>query len=110
VNVFRECKGSGRVNMAGVVCFRDGERPHLFYSLHVYWLRIFQLPAYAPELNPHQTQAEEDPVRAPPAHRMPGPDRAHPRHPGKVMTDSTNSTCVARSAKPRTTMTALLHR
>jgi hypothetical protein len=22
--------------MAGVVCFRDGERPHLFYKLHVY--------------------------------------------------------------------------
>ncbi|WP_327586828.1 hypothetical protein OHA25_07320 [Nonomuraea sp. NBC_00507] len=22
--------------MAGVVCIRDGERPHLFYKLHVY--------------------------------------------------------------------------
>lgn len=29
-------KGSGRVNMAGVVAYRDGERPHLFYRLHVY--------------------------------------------------------------------------
>jgi hypothetical protein len=29
-------RGSGRINMAGVVCFRDGERPHLFYKLHVY--------------------------------------------------------------------------
>ncbi|MFI6712754.1 transposase [Nonomuraea sp. NPDC050478] len=99
-------KGSGRVNMAGVVAYRDGERPHLFYRLHVYrrrkgepktfswmdyrdlivathqqlgaplvwcwdnlnvhlagqladfaaanadWLRIVQLPSYAPELNP----------------------------------------------------------
>ncbi|MFI0425237.1 transposase [Spongiactinospora sp. 9N601] len=99
-------RGSGRVNMAGVVAFRDGERPHLFYRLHVYrgrkgepktfswmdyrdlivathrrldaplvwcwdnlnvhlagqladfaaenagWLRLIQLPAYAPELNP----------------------------------------------------------
>ncbi|WP_103957408.1 transposase [Nonomuraea solani] len=99
-------KGSGRVNMAGVVVYRDGERSHLFYRLHVYrrrkgepktfswidyrdlivathqqlraplvwcwdnlnvhlagqladfaaenadWLRIVQLPSYAPELNP----------------------------------------------------------
>ncbi|MDX3103585.1 LpqB family beta-propeller domain-containing protein [Nonomuraea angiospora] len=99
-------KGSRRVNMAGVVAYRDGERPHLSYRLHVYrgrkgepksfswidyqdlivavhqhlgaplvwcwdnlnvhlagqlaefaaenadWLRIVQLPAYAPELNP----------------------------------------------------------
>lgn len=29
-------RGSGRVNMAGVVAYRDGERPHLFYRLHVY--------------------------------------------------------------------------
>ncbi|MEU8404550.1 transposase [Nonomuraea sp. NPDC048892] len=29
-------RGSGRINMAGVVCFRDGERPHLFYKLHIY--------------------------------------------------------------------------
>jgi hypothetical protein len=29
-------RGSGRINMAGVVCFRDGERPHLFYKLHLY--------------------------------------------------------------------------
>ncbi|MEU7005032.1 transposase [Nonomuraea sp. NPDC046570] len=92
--------------MAGVVAYRDGERPHLFYKPHIYrgrkgepktfswidyrdlivathqhlnapliwcwdnlsvhlaeqladfdaeqvdWLRIVQLPAYAPELNP----------------------------------------------------------
>jgi transposase len=92
--------------VAGVVCFRPGQRPHLLYKLHVYhgrkgepksfawseyrdlilaahqqldaplvwcwdnlnvhlaheladfaaehqeWLRIFQMPTYAPELNP----------------------------------------------------------
>jgi hypothetical protein len=99
-------RGSGRVNIAGAVCFRPGSRPHFFYRLHVYhgrkgepktfawheyrdliitahqqlnaplvwcwdnlnvhlakelvafaeehkdWLRIFQMPSYAPELNP----------------------------------------------------------
>jgi transposase len=98
--------GTGRVNIAGVACYRPGHRPHLFYKLHVYhrrkgeakaftwseyrdliiavhrelaaplvwvwdnlnihlapqladfadqnkdWLRVFQMPAYAPELNP----------------------------------------------------------
>ncbi|WP_206068650.1 hypothetical protein [Nonomuraea composti] len=29
-------KGRGRVNMAGVVAYRDGERPHLFYRLYIY--------------------------------------------------------------------------
>jgi hypothetical protein len=97
---------TGRVNIAGVVCFRPGHRPHLLYKLLVYhgrkdepksfawsdyrdlivathhtlgaplvwcwdnlnvhlvaelttfakanadWLRIYQMPAYAPELNP----------------------------------------------------------
>ncbi|MEV6150583.1 transposase [Nonomuraea sp. NPDC052129] len=96
----------GRVNMAGVLCFRPGQRPHLFYKLLIYhgrkgepksftwsdyrdliisthlhlgaplvwcwdnlnihlatektefaqanadWLRIYQFPTYAPELNP----------------------------------------------------------
>jgi hypothetical protein len=28
-------KGSGRANMAGVVPYRDGEPPHLFYKLHI---------------------------------------------------------------------------
>ena len=96
----------GRVNIAGTVCFRPGERPRFFYRLHIYhgrtgerkafswqeyrdlivlthlqlqaplvwcwdnlnvhltrqigdfarkneeWLRVFQLPSYAPELNP----------------------------------------------------------
>jgi transposase len=99
-------RGNGRVNVAGVVCFRSEQRPHLFYKLHIYhgrkgepksftwpeyrdlilaahqqldaplvwcwdnlnvhlaheladfaeehqeWLRIFQMPTYAPELNP----------------------------------------------------------
>lgn len=99
-------RGNGRVNVAGVVCFRPGSRSHFFYRLHVYhgrkgepksfawheyrdlmlaahqqlnaplvwcwdnlnvhlcpqmkefidehdeWLRVFQMPSYAPELNP----------------------------------------------------------
>jgi transposase len=99
-------RGSGRVNIAAVLCFRPGQRPHLLYRLHVHhgrrgepktfawhayrdlivsahqqlgaplvwcwdnlnvhlaqeladfaadnkdWLSLFQMPAYAPELNP----------------------------------------------------------
>ncbi|MFB9881842.1 transposase [Planobispora siamensis] len=100
-------RSAGRVNVAGVLCFRPGERAHLFYALHTYrgtkgeaksfrwwqyrdliisthhqlggaplvwcwdnlnvhlareladfaaanssWLRVVQLPTYAPELNP----------------------------------------------------------
>jgi DDE superfamily endonuclease len=98
--------GGGRVSIAGVACYRPGDRPHLYYQLHVYrrrkgeakgftwsdyrdlitaahhnlsapmvwvwdnlnihlapelgdfaaenkaWLRVYQLPAYTPELNP----------------------------------------------------------
>jgi hypothetical protein len=98
--------GGGRVSIAGVVCYRPGDRPHLFYQLRAYrrrkgepkgfswadyrdliiaahrqlaaplvwcwdnlnihlapeladfaeenkaWLRIYRLPAYAPDLNP----------------------------------------------------------
>ena len=98
--------GGGRVSIAGVACYRPGDRPHLFYHLLVYrrrkgeakgfswqdyrdliiaahrqlsaplvwcwdnlnihlapeladfiaenkaWLRVYRLPAYAPELNP----------------------------------------------------------
>jgi DDE superfamily endonuclease len=98
--------GRGRVSIAGVACYRPGDRPHLFYTLLVYrrrkgeakgftwadyreliiathqnlsaplvwcwdnlnihlapeladfaaenaaWLRVYQLPAYAPGLNP----------------------------------------------------------
>jgi transposase len=99
-------RSPGRVNVAGVVCFRPGDRSRLFYQLlvrrrhkgepkgftwvdyrdliiathrqleapvvwcwdnlnihlapeladfaceHTEWLRVFQMPAYAPELNP----------------------------------------------------------
>lgn len=99
-------RGTGRVNVAGVVCFRPGHRSRFIYRLHVYhgrksepksfgwqdyrdlivathqqlgtplvwcwdnlnrhlvrelkdfaeehkeWLRVFQMPSYAPELNP----------------------------------------------------------
>ena len=34
--------GGGRVSIAGVACYRPGDRPHLFY----------RLPAYSPDLNP----------------------------------------------------------
>jgi transposase len=98
--------GGGRVSIAGVVCYRPGDRPHLFYQLRAYrrrkgepkgfawadyrdliiaahrslsapliwcwdnlnvhlapeladfaeenraWLRVYRLPAYAPDLNP----------------------------------------------------------
>jgi len=97
--------GGGRVSIAGVACYRPGDRPHLFYKLRVHrrrkgepkgfawrdyrdlitsahhglsaplvwvwdnlnvhlraelrafteaqaWLRVFRLPAYAPDLNP----------------------------------------------------------
>jgi transposase len=98
--------GGGRVSIAGVACYRPGDRPHLFYTLRVYrrrkgeakgfswqdyrdliiathrnlsapliwcwdnlnihlapdladfatenkeWLRVYRLPAYAPDLNP----------------------------------------------------------
>jgi hypothetical protein len=100
--------GGGRVSIAGVVCYRPGDRPHLYYQLHVHrrrkgepkgftwadyrdliisahhhlaapmvwcwdnlnvhlapqltdfitenkaWLRVYRLPAYAPELNPDE--------------------------------------------------------
>jgi transposase len=98
--------GGGRVSIAGVACYRPGDRPHLYYHLLVYrrrkgeakgfswagyrdliiathrqlsaplvwcwdnlnihlapeladfaqqnkaWLRVYRLPAYAPDLNP----------------------------------------------------------
>jgi hypothetical protein len=98
--------GNGKVSIAGVACYRPGDRPHLFYHLRVYrrrkgeaksfawtdyrdlilathhnlaaplvwcwdnlnihlapeladfarenkeWLRIYRLPAYAPDTNP----------------------------------------------------------
>ena len=56
--------GGGRVSIADVVCYRPGDRQHLFYHLLAYrrhkgeakgftaWLRVYRLPAYAPDLNP----------------------------------------------------------
>ena len=98
--------GTGKVSIAGVACYRPGDRPHLLYRLRIYrrrkgerkaftwsdyrdlitaahhhlsapliwvwdnlnvhlapqladfaaqnreWLRIYRMPAYAPELNP----------------------------------------------------------
>jgi transposase len=98
--------GGGRVSIAGVACYRPGDRPHLFYKLRVHrrrkgepkgftwrdyrdlilaahhglsaplvwvwdnlnihlapdlvsfaaenkeWLRVYRLPAYAPDMNP----------------------------------------------------------
>ena len=98
--------GGGRVSIAGVACYRPGDRPHLYYQLRVHrrrkgepkgftwadyrdliiaahrqlgapvvwcwdnlnvhlapqladfiaenkeWLRVYRLPAYAPDLNP----------------------------------------------------------
>ncbi len=104
--VRRRGAGGGRVSIAGVACYRPGDRPHLFYQLRVYrrrkgeakgftwqglpgpdiaahhnlsapliwvwdnlnihlapeladfatenkaWLQVYQLPAYAPDMNP----------------------------------------------------------
>jgi transposase len=98
--------GTGKVSIAGVACYRPGDRPHLFYKLRVYrrrkrerkgftwsdyreliiaahrelaaplvwcwdnlnihlapeladfarenkeWLRVYRMPAYAPDMNP----------------------------------------------------------
>ncbi|MFE9614193.1 transposase [Streptomyces sp. NPDC006012] len=161
-------RGRGRVNVAGVVCFRPGHRAHFFYKLHVYhgrkgepksfswqdyrdlivathlqlgapvvwcwdnlnvhlvqelydfaeenkaWLRVFQMPSYAPELNPaegvwsllkqsianfvaadlrkphphRQAQAQEDPVPSPSDRRLPRRDQAdHGRAEDRVTGD-----------------------
>jgi hypothetical protein len=109
--------GGGRVSIAGVVCYRPGDRPHLFYHLLAYrrrkgepkgfgwadyrdliiathrqlgtplvwvwdnlnihlapdladfaeanteWLRIYRLPAYAPDLNPAEMSLPQCEVR-----------------------------------------------
>jgi hypothetical protein len=105
--------GGGRVSIAGVVCYRPGSRPRLFYQVRVYhrrkgepkgfswidyrdliiatrqnlsaplvwcwdnlnihlapelagfaeenkdWLRVYRLPAYAPELNPAEVSLSQ---------------------------------------------------
>ena len=38
--------GTGRVNIAGVACFRPGDRPHLFCKLHVYRRRKGERKAF----------------------------------------------------------------
>jgi putative transposase len=125
-------KGSGRVSVAGLACYRPGARSRLFYRARTHygrkgerrsmseadyaslitaahnqlhapmilvwdnlnthisaamraftgaypdWLTEARLPAYAPDLN-----AVEHPVPARPHRRVPRPDRAHPRTPGR---------------------------
>ena len=109
--------GGGRVSIAGVACYRPGDRPHLYYQLRVHrrrkgepkgftwadyrdliisthhhlaaplvwcwdnlnvhlapeladfiaenaaWLRVYRLPAYAPELNPAEMSLPQCEVR-----------------------------------------------
>jgi DDE superfamily endonuclease len=118
--------GGGRVSIAGVVCYRPGDRPHLFYQLCAYrrrkgepkgfgwadyrdliiaarrqlaaplvwcwdnlnihlapelaefaeenkaWLRIYRLPAYAPDLNPAEMSLPQCELRRSPLAWLPG--------------------------------------
>jgi hypothetical protein len=118
--------GGGRVSIAGVACYRPGDRPHLFYALLTYrrrkneakgftwqdyrdliisthhhlaaplvwcwdnlnihlapgladfaeenkaWLRIYQLPAYAPDLNPVEMSLPQCKLRRSPLAWLPG--------------------------------------
>jgi hypothetical protein len=118
--------GGGRVSIAGVACYRPGDRPHLFYHLLVYrrrkgeakgfswadyrdliiathrqlaaplvwvwdnlnihlapdladfaaenneWLRIYRLPAYAPDLNPAEMGLPQCELRRSPLAWLPG--------------------------------------
>jgi transposase len=55
-----------------VACYWPGDRPHLYYYLLVHrrrkgraerasrkeWLRIYRLPAYAPDLNPAERASD----------------------------------------------------
>ncbi|MBQ0997511.1 transposase [Streptomyces nigra] len=60
-------RGSGRVSMARMACYKPGQRPRLiwdkvrlhlaagmrdFIDANAEWLTVFQLPTYAPDLNP----------------------------------------------------------
>jgi putative transposase len=65
-------QGTKRVSMAAPICTRAGHRPRLIYRVHLersplntdvsralqdliaarLWLTVYQLPPYAPELNP----------------------------------------------------------
>jgi hypothetical protein len=118
--------GGGRVSIAGVACYRPGDRPHLYYHLRVHrrrkgepkgftwsdyrdliiaahhnlsaplvwcwdnlnihlapeladfaaenkeWLRIYRLPAYAPDLNPAEMGLPQCEVRRSPLAWLPG--------------------------------------
>ena len=118
--------GGGRVSIAGVACYRPGDRPHLFYQLRVYrrrkgeakgftwqdyrdlilaahralaaplvwcwdnlnvhlapeladfaeenkaWLRVYRLPAYAPDLNPAEMSLPQCELRRSPVPWLPG--------------------------------------
>jgi hypothetical protein len=118
--------GGGRVSIAGVACYRPGDRPHFYYQLLVYrrrkgepkgfswadyrdliiaahrqlaaplvwvwdnlnihlapelaefaeannaWLRVYRLPAYAPDLNPAEMGLPQCELRRSPLAWLPG--------------------------------------
>jgi DDE superfamily endonuclease len=118
--------GGGRVSIAGVACYRPGDRPHLYFKLRVHrrrkgepkgftwsdyrdliiaahhhlaaplvwcwdnlnihlapelaefaaenkdWLRICQLPAYAPDMNPAEMGLPQCELRRSPHPWLPG--------------------------------------
>ena len=118
--------GGGRVSIAGVACYRPGDRPHLFYHLLVYrrrkgepkgftwagyrdlilaahhhlsaplvwcwdnlnihlapelaefaeenkaWLRVYRLPAYAPDMNPAEMSLSQCVLRRSSLSWLPG--------------------------------------
>jgi len=118
--------GGGRVSIAGVACYRPGDRPHLFFKLRICrrrkgepkgftwrdyrdlitsahhdlsaplvwvwdnlnvhrapeladfiaenkaWLRVYRLPAYAPELNPAEMSLSQCELRRFPHPWLPG--------------------------------------
>jgi len=118
--------GGGRVSIAGVACYRPGDRPHLFFKLRICrrrkgepkgftwrdyrdlitsahhdlsaplvwiwdnlnvhlapeladfiaenkaWLRVYRLPAYAPDLNPAEIGLSQCELRRSPLSWLPG--------------------------------------
>ena len=118
--------GGGRVSIAGVACYRPGDRPHLYYQLRVHrrrkgepkgftwsdyrdlitathhnlsaplvwvwdnlnihlapeltdfaadnkeWLRVYRLPAYAPDMNPAEMSLPQCELRRSPLAWLPG--------------------------------------
>jgi hypothetical protein len=45
--------GGGRVSIAGVVCYRPGDRPHLYYQLLVYRRRKGEAKSFSNSLDCH---------------------------------------------------------